>query len=70
MIDDLIFLRDALSEVEQEWEYEFSNRVADLESTYVYALEKIAGKLKSISKNIIDAALPKLLSLVKQNEVN
>lgn len=70
LIGDLIFLRDALSEVEQEWEYEFTDRIADLESAYAYALEKNAGKLESISQKIVDAALPRLLSLVKQKEVS
>lgn len=68
LIGDLLFLRDALSEVKQEWEYEFTDRVVDLESAYSYALEKNAGKLEPISQKIVDEALPKLLSLIKQNE--
>ena len=68
LIGDLLFLRDALSKVEQEWEYEFTDRIVDLETAYCYALEKNAGKLESISQKIVDQTLPKFLSLIKQIE--
>ncbi len=65
LIGDLIFLRDAISEIEKEWEHEFNDKVLDLESAYAYALEKNAGQLESISQRVVDKALPKLISLVK-----
>ena len=70
LVGDLIFLRDALSEVEQDWECEFTERIVDLESANAYALEKNAGKLDSVTQKVIDDALPKLLNLIEQKEVN
>jgi hypothetical protein len=63
LIQDLMFLRDSLSSVDQEWEREFTNCVVNLESAYSYALEKSAGKLDEIAQKIVDDTIPILLSL-------
>jgi hypothetical protein len=68
LIGDLIFLRDALSEVEKEWEKEFTDRIVDLESAYSYVLEKNAGKLDLITQKIVDDTIPKLLSLIEKKQ--
>jgi len=69
LINDLIFLRDALSEVEQEWEFEFTGYIVDLESAYSYALEKNSGKLEAISQKVVGDALPNLLTLIENTKI-
>lgn len=66
LIGDLMFLRDALSEVEEEWEHEFTECIVDLESAYTYALEKNAGDLDPVFQKIVGEAISKLLTLVER----
>lgn len=68
LIGDLIFLRDALSEVKEEWEYEFTARISDLESVNAYALENSCNGLEAVSQKIVDDTLPKIRSLIAQAE--
>ncbi|WP_163834676.1 hypothetical protein [Spartinivicinus ruber] len=68
LIEDLMFLRDALEEVEQKWEHDFTDRIIDLESAYSYALEKNAGNLDSLTQKIVEDALPKLQFLIEQKK--
>lgn len=64
LIGDLVFLRDALSRIPEDLEREFNDHVLDLESAYSYALEKNDGNLDSMTKKVVDAALPKLLDII------
>ncbi|MBP1149977.1 MULTISPECIES: hypothetical protein [Methylocaldum] len=66
LIGDLIFLRDALSKVESDWEHQFTSCISDLESAWSYALEKNNGVLDSISEKVVNEALFKLRQLLEQ----
>ena len=64
LIDDLLFLRDALDEIDVDWETEFNGHILDLESAYVFALEKNDGNLDSITLPIVEKAIEKLNQLI------
>lgn len=66
LVGDLLFLRDSLSDVDKDWEFEFTQRVADLDSAYSYALEKNNGKLESISQKLVDESIPRILGLIEE----
>ena len=66
LVGDLIFLRDSLSDVDRDWEFEFTQRVADLDSAYSYALEKNNGQLESISQKLVDDTIPRILGLIQE----
>ena len=65
LIADLMFLRDALATVEQEWERKFTDCIVNLESDYSYAIEKNAGKLNEMTEKIVDDTIPILLNLIE-----
>jgi len=67
LIGDLLFLRDALSDVDSDWEYQFTQRVADLESAYSYALEKNSDQSEEVSHKVVSEAIPRIFSLIEKH---
>ncbi|MDO9215022.1 MAG: hypothetical protein Q8Q54_14855 [Methylococcales bacterium] len=66
LIADLIFLRDALTAVNTEWERGFTNCIVNFESAYSYAIEKNSGKLDEMTRKIVDDTIPMLLDLTRK----
>jgi hypothetical protein len=66
LIADLMFLRDALTTVNQEWERKFTDCIVNLESAYSYALEKNSGNLNEMTQEIVDNTIPTLLNLIRE----
>ena len=66
LIADLIFLRDALTTVNQDWERKFTDCIVNFESAYSYAIETNAGKLNEMTQKIVDDTIPTLLNLIRE----
>jgi hypothetical protein len=67
LIADLMFLRDALTKVDQGWERKFTECIVNLESAYSYAIEKDSGKLNEMTQKIVDDTIPTLLNLIRES---
>ncbi|MGZ4954576.1 MAG: hypothetical protein ACXV8Q_05640 [Methylobacter sp.] len=64
LIADLLFLRDALTTVNVDWERKFNECILNFESAYSYAIEKSSGRLDEMTRKIVDDTIPILLDLI------
>lgn len=65
LVDDLIFLRDALENCSADWDLEFTEKLTDLESVNSYMIEKGTNELDGVVQPIVDKAIPTIEKLIE-----
>ncbi|MEQ5776295.1 hypothetical protein J4E05_12250 [Thalassospira sp. NFXS8] len=66
LVEDLIFLRDALDVCPSEWDHKFTEKLTDLESVNSYLIEKNENKLDQVTQPIVNGAIQKIEYLISE----
>lgn len=64
LVDDLVFLRNALESCPIEWDLNFTEKLTDLESVNSYMLEKGDSKVDVTLQPIVDKAISAICELI------
>ena len=64
LVNDLVFLRDALEVCSSEWDLKFTEKLTDLESVNSYMIEKGHTELDDVVKPIVDKAMTTIEEMI------
>lgn len=66
LVEDLIFLRNALENCSDEWEVRFTDKLTDLESINSYMIEKDIEVLDELVRPIAESAISQICLLINE----